>query len=42
VGSIAFHFADIIETVLHENGCKKGIIIKNPVERLLKIHTKSN
>jgi N-acetylglucosamine kinase-like BadF-type ATPase len=42
VGSIAFHFADIIETVLHENRCKKGIIIKNPVERLLEIHTKSN
>lgn len=38
VGSIAFHFKDIIETVLQERGYTLGKIIQAPIDDLVKYH----
>lgn len=38
VGSVAFAFQDILKDVLHEFDCRSGLIIKHPVDRLVKHH----
>ena len=38
VGSIAFHFEDIITDVLDECEIKKGLILKSPLEGLIDFH----
>lgn len=38
VGSIAFHFKDILKKVAESNGCELGVVDKNPVYRLLDYH----
>ena len=41
VGSIGFVFKDILEEVANDFGLKLGLIIKNPVELLVKFHIES-
>lgn len=38
IGSIAFHFRDILNEVARENGMKVDLVIKNPAEHLVKYH----
>lgn len=40
VGSIAYHYRDILETVAEKHGFKVGRILKSPIERLLEYHFK--
>lgn len=40
VGSIAFHFKDILESVLKEAGLKPAKIIEQPIEGLILYHNK--
>ena len=37
-GSVAWYYRDILEEALSETGLKMGIIIKAPMEGLLKYH----
>lgn len=41
VGSIAFHFKDVLQKVADKYGCKLGVVDKNPVYRLLEWHVKN-
>jgi hypothetical protein len=34
IGSIAFHFSDILKQLCQENGIKVGKILKHPIEEL--------
>ena len=38
VGSVAFYFSEILKKVLENKGLKTGIILKEPVEGLIKYH----
>lgn len=38
VGSIAYHFADILELVLAERNMTMGIVIKKPIDNLVQYH----
>ena len=38
IGSIAFHFANILKTVLAERNLVSGLIIKKPIDNLLQYH----
>ena len=38
VGSIAFHFKEILSDALSEMGLKEGVILKKPIEKLLEYH----
>lgn len=38
IGSIAFHFYEILETLLDEHGLKKGIVLQKPIDNLFKFH----
>mgnify|MGYP006280422649 FL=1 len=42
VGSVAYYFRDVLETVAAEYGMKVDLVIKNPVENLLAYHKKHN
>lgn len=42
VGSVAYYFRDVLETVAAENGMKIDLTIKNPVENLVAYHKKHN
>ncbi len=39
IGSIAFHFADVLREAACQCGCKVGSVIKSPMEGLMKFHT---
>jgi glucosamine kinase len=41
VGSVAYHFKDILEVVLEENDLKLGEIIRKPIEALVDYHLKN-
>ncbi|MEL6638782.1 MAG: hypothetical protein AAFW73_13840 [Bacteroidota bacterium] len=38
IGSVAFHFQPILNTVLAERDLKMGIVVKKPIENLVKFH----
>ncbi|MEM8907358.1 MAG: hypothetical protein AAGD05_05880 [Bacteroidota bacterium] len=38
VGSVAYHFADILEMVLAERNLAMGIVVKKPIDNLVKYH----
>ncbi|MEM9822292.1 MAG: hypothetical protein AAF985_14510 [Bacteroidota bacterium] len=38
VGSVAYHFSDILEMVLAERNLKMGIVIKKPIDNLVNYH----
>ncbi|MCB0569752.1 MAG: hypothetical protein KDC66_08320 [Phaeodactylibacter sp.] len=38
IGSVAYHFQDIIQTVLEERGMLSGIFIQKPIDNLLGFH----
>lgn len=42
VGSIAFHFKDVLQKVADKFGCELGVVDKNPVYRLLEWHLKKS
>jgi N-acetylglucosamine kinase-like BadF-type ATPase len=42
VGSVAFYFADILKRVMLDEGLEPGIILKEPMEGLIKLHKKNN
>jgi glucosamine kinase len=39
VGSIAYHYRDILMETAFENGIKVGVILKSPLEGLIRYHT---
>jgi hypothetical protein len=41
VGSIAYHFKEVLQKVADKFGCELGIVDKNPVYRLLDWHLKN-
>jgi len=41
IGSIAFHFQDILLKVLKSHSIQAGVIVKKPIERLVAFHQKS-
>jgi N-acetylglucosamine kinase-like BadF-type ATPase len=41
VGSIAYHFQDLLQLVLAEHNLKLGVIIRKPVERMVDYHVKT-
>ncbi len=42
VGSIAHHFSDTVRQVAQSHGCEIGVIIQQPIERLLEWHLQSS
>ncbi|MPM82684.1 hypothetical protein SDC9_129746 [bioreactor metagenome] len=38
VGSVAYHYRDIIEEVAAENGMKIGTVLKSPIDGLVEYH----
>lgn len=38
IGSVAYHFADILKMVLEERNLQMGIVIKKPIDNLVKYH----
>ena len=42
IGSIAFHFQDILLKVLESHFIQAGVIVKKPIERLVAFHQKSH
>ena len=38
VGSVAFHFNEILSEVMRERNLKLGKIISNPIEELVRFH----
>jgi hypothetical protein len=38
-GSVAYFFGDILKEVLEEHGIRLGVIMKNPMEGLIKYHS---
>jgi len=41
-GSIAYHFMDILREVCHEHGLTLGIVLKDPIEGLVRYHKENN
>lgn len=39
IGSIAYHFSDILAEVAKSNGCQLGIVVKAPVGKLIEFHS---
>lgn len=39
IGSVGYHFKDIMVTVLKERGLKMGLFIKKPIDHLVQFHT---
>ncbi len=42
IGSVAFHFQPVLSIVMAERGLQMGIVIKKPIDNLVKFHLKNS